>query len=78
MKSGYQTLMHDLRRVEEAVKSTEEQSFGMTQNALEFEQLLAHLCDQLCFFTQARQETINLYPKVFCLYSYKRNGLKNF
>lgn len=62
--------MHDLRRVEEAVKSTEEQSFGMTQNALEFEQLLAHLCDQLCFFTQARQETINLYPKLYCLYSY--------
>lgn len=54
--------MHDLRRVEEAVKSAEEQSFGMTASTLEFEKLLAHLCDQLCFFTQARQETIHLYP----------------
>ncbi|XP_048729252.1 KICSTOR subunit 2-like isoform X3 [Ostrea edulis] len=62
LKSGYQTLMYEFRRVEEAVKSTEEQSFGMSHNALEFEKLLAHLCDQLCFFTQARFEcdTLNL------------------
>ncbi|XP_048729248.1 KICSTOR subunit 2-like isoform X2 [Ostrea edulis] len=64
LKSGYQTLMYEFRRVEEAVKSTEEQSFGMSHNALEFEKLLAHLCDQLCFFTQARQETINFYEQV--------------
>lgn len=64
LKSGYQSLMHDLRRVEEAVKSAEEQSFGMTANTLEFEKLLAHLCDQLCFFTQARQETIHFYEQV--------------
>lgn len=64
LKSCYQTLMHDFRRVEESVKSTEEQGFGMSSNAIEFEKLLAHLCDQLCFFTQARQETINFYEQV--------------
>lgn len=44
-----------------------EVALGLPGPLKEFEQLLAHLCGQLCEYIRARQKTMDLYPSVVLL-----------
>lgn len=55
-----------MRKIEEMARQPEV-ALGMPGPMKEFEQLLAHLCGQLCEYIRARQKTMDLYPPVVLL-----------
>ena len=57
--------MGELRRVEDSVQQQEFLGCGLPGPTVEFEQLIGHLCAQLCEFMRARQKTMDLYPSSF-------------
>ena len=60
--------MGELRRVEDSVQQQEFLGCGLPGPTVEFEQLIGHLCAQLCEFMRARQKTMDLYPSSIYFY----------
>ncbi|KAL5013323.1 hypothetical protein ScPMuIL_007593 [Solemya velum] len=68
LRHVYQLLGQDFRKVEESVRQQEN---GLPGPSWEFEQLLAHLCGQLCNFLAARQRTMDFYEQMSAMGTYK-------
>ena len=67
LRNAYQLVMGELRRVEDSVQQQEFLGCGLPGPTVEFEQLIGHLCAQLCEFMRARQKTMDLYPSSYYL-----------
>ncbi|XP_070533173.1 KICSTOR subunit 2-like isoform X2 [Ptychodera flava] len=65
LRTTYTTLLGDLKKIEELGKN------AMGGTAPQFEELLAHLCGQLCQYIKARQDIMDFYEQLSSLGSHR-------
>ncbi|KAJ8321731.1 hypothetical protein KUTeg_000202 [Tegillarca granosa] len=63
LRNSYQTLTLEFHKVEDSVLNTDQEKYGLSHMAVEFEKLLGHLCGQLCQYLTA--QIIETYSKSF-------------
>lgn len=64
LRNSYQTLTLEFHKVEDSVLNTDQEKYGLSHMAVEFEKLLGHLCGQLCQYLTARQRIMEFYAQI--------------